>query len=152
MGQYFSASVSFETPLDPQDKYIFGNMRPCPPPFALDSEQVIRIFSAGGFPHGTATISHGMSMTDMCGFLTTVFSGDRRDLSATILFYIPVFREFCLWWGCVDAGKNTATYNLKRERSLFIFLGGEVRSLLMDIVIVYYWKTLTLFTFDLVST
>jgi hypothetical protein len=111
--------------------------------------KVVLISGAGGFPHGTATISHGISITDMCGFLTTVFSGDRRDLSATILFYIPIFREFCLWWGCVDAGKSTATHNLKRGRSLLIFLGGEVRFLFTDYVLL---KTLFLPFFHLVAT
>jgi 2-acylglycerol O-acyltransferase 2 len=35
-----------------------------------------------------------------------------------------------LWCGCVDAGAKTAHYNLKKGRSILIFVGGEKEQLM----------------------
>ena len=40
-----------------------------------------------------------------------------------ILFQI--YFQMIMFWGCVDASASTAKYNLKRGRSLLIFIGGE---------------------------
>ncbi len=37
-----------------------------------------------------------------------------------------------LWTGCVDAGAATANYNLKKDRSLLIFIGGEKEQLMSE--------------------
>ena len=105
--RYFSGSITVEEPLDPQKQYIF-----C------------------AFPHGCCTVNHGLTMTDACGMLSQVYPGNRRDLAASVLFFIPVIREILLLWGNVDAGGATAHYNLKKSRSLMIFVGGEKEQLL----------------------
>jgi 2-acylglycerol O-acyltransferase 2 len=104
---YFDGGISVETPLDSQQQYIFCS-----------------------FPHGTCTASHLLTMTNGCGMLDKVHGGDRRDLCATVLFFVPVFREMLLWLGCVDAGTRTAHHNLKCGRSILIFVGGEKEQLM----------------------
>lgn len=104
---YFPGSISIEEELDAKKQYIF-----C------------------AFPHGCCTVNHGLTMTDACGMLSHIYTGDRRDLAASILFFIPIIREILLLWGNVDAGGSTAHYNLKRGRSLMIFVGGEKEQLL----------------------
>ena len=82
------------------------------------------------FPHGANTIHHFLTMTDCCGMLSTVYQGPRRDLCASILFFIPIVRELLLFLGCVDASSMTAHFNLKKRRSLLIFIGGEKEQLM----------------------
>ena len=100
-------AVHAETPLDHDKQYIFA-----------------------AFPHGAISANHIMTMTDCCGFLSDVHGGDRRDLAASILFYLPIAREILLWLGNVDAGKSTAKHQLQRGRSLLVFVGGEKEQLM----------------------
>ena len=102
-------SVEAEEPLDQDKQYIIG----C-------------------FPHGANSVQHLLTMTDCCGALSKVHTGPRRDLAASILFYIPLIREFCLLLGNVDASGATAQYNLKKRRSLLIFIGGEKEQLMTE--------------------
>ena len=104
---YFPGSIAVEELLDAQKQYLF-----C------------------AFPHGCCTVNHGLTMTDACGMLSQIYPGKRRDLAATVLFFIPIIREILLLWGNVDAGGATAHYNLRRGRSLMIFIGGEKEQLL----------------------
>ena len=106
---YFNAAITLEEPLDHSKQYIFC----C-------------------FPHGTSTVSHILTMTDCCGMLTKHYKGERRDLCATILFYIPIFKDILLWLGNVDANSKTAQYNLSKGRSLYIYIGGEKEQLLTE--------------------
>jgi 1-acyl-sn-glycerol-3-phosphate acyltransferase len=64
-------------------------------------------------------------MTDSCGFLSKICPVDRRDLAASIVFRIPIYRELCLWWGMVDASRAVAEKQLREKRSLLILVGGE---------------------------
>jgi hypothetical protein len=75
VSRYLSASVTVETPFSPDGQYIMG----C-------------------FPHGACSVQHVLTMTDTCGFLTRTMTVDRRDLAATVLFFIPVLREMLLWY------------------------------------------------------
>ena len=103
----------------------------------LDSEQQC-IFAC--FPHGANSVQHMLTMTDVCGMISKQYpykakkdggAGEgRRDLAASILFYIPIVREILLWLGNVDASKSTCEYLLKKGRSLLIFVGGEKEQLL----------------------
>jgi hypothetical protein len=38
--------------------------------------------------------------------------------------------QILLFLGCVDASSSTAKYNLKKGRSLFIYIGGEKEQLM----------------------
>lgn len=82
------------------------------------------------FPHGAMTVQHLLTMTDSHGMLSSLHLGDRRDLAASVLFLIPFVREILLLLGNVDAGAKTAVFNLKKNRSLLIFVGGEKEQLL----------------------
>lgn len=105
--KYFNAKVTTEVPLDHDQQYIFGM-----------------------FPHGACTVSHFLVMTDACRMLTSIHKGDRRDLAASILFYIPFVRDLLLFLGCVDASKETAKYNIRKKRSILIYVGGEKEQLM----------------------
>ena len=105
---YFNATVTCETGELPSEKqYIFAS-----------------------FPHGTCTIHHALTATDCCGMLSKVYRGSRRDLAATVLFYIPFVREVIMLTGNVDASASTAHYNLRKGHSLLIFIGGEKEQLM----------------------
>ena len=84
-------------------------------------------------PHGVATLNHVLYFTDACGFLS---SGplssllDRRDLAAAVLFRIPLFRDFLLALGCVDASAATCHRLLQGGLSLQLYLGGEREQLM----------------------
>eukprot|EP01034_Spumella_vulgaris_P028604 gene28604-35489_t len=71
-------------------------------------------------------------MTDCCGMLSKHYTGVRRDLAASVLHVIPFLKELLLYTGCVDAGAKTAAYNLKKGRSLLIFIGGEKEQLMSE--------------------
>lgn len=82
----------------------------------------------GVFPHGLN--ADFRIMAD--GLLSEVLpqSASRvRTLSATILFWIPIVREFALWTGCVDASKPVAKRCLRHGLSLYIFPGGQQEQL-----------------------
>jgi len=104
---YFPAKIHVAKPLDHDKNYIFA-----------------------AFPHGACTAQHLITMTNGCRMLDEVHRGERRDLAASVLFLIPVVRELLLWLGNVDAGASTAHYNLKKQRSLLIFVGGEAEQLM----------------------
>ena len=57
-----------------------------------------------------------LTMTDGCGMLSSIHKGDRRDLCASILFMIPIFREVS--W----------IVNIMVMAELFLFLIRQVYS------------------------
>ena len=101
------AAVNLETPLNHDQQYIFCN-----------------------FPHGPISVNHVLTMTDSVGFLSKHYRGERKDLVASILMVIPIVKEILLFLGCVDAGASTAHHNMKKGRSILIFIGGEKEQLL----------------------
>lgn len=104
---YFDGKVTVEEPLNDKQLYIFCS-----------------------FPHGAYSLNHGLTMTNCCGMLSEIYRGERRDLAASIVFKIPIYREFLLALGCVDASSKTAHFNLNKGRSLLILVGGEKEQLL----------------------
>lgn len=75
------------------------------------------------FPHGT----YAEYRILMEGVLSDVFPNiceKCRVLAATVLFRIPVVREFALWTGCVDARRSVAQSLLDRGRSVLVLPGG----------------------------
>ncbi len=99
---YLKGKVVCTTPLDANTQYIFG-----------------------AHPHGISTWSHFLTMTDGCRFLSDQYPRPRRDLGATVLFFLPFFKDMLLWLGCVDAGATTAHAILARGYSSLIYVGGE---------------------------
>jgi hypothetical protein len=105
--KYFSSTITVETKLDHNQQYIFCS-----------------------FPHGQCSLNHFLTMTNGCDMLSKVYKGERRDLAASVLFMLPGIRELCILLGCVDAGRKTAIYNIKKKTSLLIFIGGEKEQLM----------------------
>lgn len=103
------SSVNIEDPLDHKKNYIFCS-----------------------FPHGSASANHILTMTDSREFLSKIHPGPRRDLCASVLFLIPFFKELLLLLGCIDASSKTARHNLKKNRSILIFVGGEKEQLMTE--------------------
>ena len=65
-------------------------------------------------PHGIMSYNHALCMTNIAGYLDRFpqFSCDnRRDLGASVIFFMPFFRDVLLWTGCIDAGKATFIVN-----------------------------------------
>lgn len=101
--------------------------------FGVDAEMRLddkKQYIFGSFPHGATTTQHLLTMTDSCGFFEKVYAGPKRDLAATVLFLLPGLRELISLLGNVDASSKTAHHNLKKGRSLQIFVGGEKEQLM----------------------
>lgn len=105
--KYFNSTINIEEKLDNNQQYIFCQ-----------------------FPHGALSSGHLLTFTNGAGFYDNVYNGEKRDLAATGLFFIPLLRDLCILLGCVDASKKTAVYNLKKGRSILIFVGGEKEQLM----------------------
>ena len=84
-------------------------------------------------PHGVVSWNHGLFFTDACGFLSSGPLSSlqpRRDLAAAVLFRIPLFRDFLLALGCVDASAATCHRVLRGGLSMQLYVGGEREQLL----------------------
>lgn len=68
--RYFSSTIELEEPLDPKQLYIF-----CV------------------FPHGAVSANHVVTMTNCNEMLTKHYPSERRDLAATVLFFIPFVKD-----------------------------------------------------------
>ena len=85
----------------------------------------------GSHPHGVMSAHHIGSM--MCravsvpgkAFADLSPMDTRRDLGASVLFRIPLLRDWALRGGAVDAGRTTAARTLKAGYSCGILVGGE---------------------------
>eukprot|EP00238_Polyblepharides_amylifera_P015811 CAMPEP_0196582012 /NCGR_PEP_ID=MMETSP1081-20130531/37023_1 /TAXON_ID=36882 /ORGANISM="Pyramimonas amylifera, Strain CCMP720" /LENGTH=312 /DNA_ID=CAMNT_0041902465 /DNA_START=57 /DNA_END=995 /DNA_ORIENTATION=+ len=87
----------------------------------------------GAFPHGAVSFHHGMMMSDGAGFISAfphLSCHRRRDLAANVCFKIPGWREFLLYFGCIDAAKETAKGVLRKGWSLYVLPGGELEQML----------------------
>jgi len=107
--------------------YLFGSVK-----LTIEDPQKLRSVKQGILavaPHGIVSFNHGLYFTDCCGFLTETWLVDRRDLGASVLFFIPFWRDVMLWLGLVDASKKTASAVLKSGRSLFVYPGGEAEQM-----------------------
>lgn len=77
-------------------------------------------------PHGVASDYRIL----MDGMLYAALPGRQvLTLSASVLFYIPLVRELCLWTRCIDASRNVAARALKRGHSLMVIPGGEMEQI-----------------------
>jgi len=85
-------------------------------------------------PHGVFVHHGGMFQTDCCGYITKIYPNapPRRTLGANILFKIPFFRDYILWFGTIDAGPRNANNALAQGMTLHIVTGGEHEQLLSN--------------------
>jgi 1-acyl-sn-glycerol-3-phosphate acyltransferase len=80
------------------------------------------------FPHG----SNADFRVLMDGMLDSVLPGSAertKTLAASVLFRIPLVREFALWTGCVDARRSVAESLLRRGRSIMVMPGGQAEQI-----------------------
>ena len=56
--------------------------------------------------------------------------GQMYGAVASVLFYLPVVREFFLWSGFIDAGRKSLERVLKAGGSVHLLVGGEAESLM----------------------
>jgi 1-acyl-sn-glycerol-3-phosphate acyltransferase len=75
-----------------------------------------------------------MFQTDCAGFLTKIYANapPRRTLAANILFKIPLFRDYVLWFCTIDASPRTANSALAQGMTLQVVTGGEHEQLLAN--------------------
>ena len=80
------------------------------------------------FPHAVWADYH----VPMEGLWSQVFPNiyrNIRTLVASVLFRLPIVREWSLWTGGIDASRNVAEQALDRGRSILVRPGGEAEQL-----------------------
>ena len=80
------------------------------------------------FPHAVWADYHA----PMAGMWHTVFPNIHRKirfLIASVLFRVPIVREWSLWTGGIDASRSVAEAALDRGRSICVKPGGEAEQL-----------------------
>lgn len=109
-------------------RFLFGECR-----LVVDDPAKLRACKQGilaAAPHGVVSFNHVLFITDAAGWLTdNVWPVDRRELGASAIFRIPLYRDLLLWLGCVDASLHVARRVLKSGRSLFVYPGGEAEQM-----------------------
>lgn len=98
----------------------------------LDSEQqyIFGIHPHGILPFGTmsaiADYEHDNSFDSL-------FPGIRyRILTASFCFYIPIYRDFFLGFGAIDAARFSAMHTFNKGYSLVLYPGGATEALYSD--------------------
>ena len=80
------------------------------------------------FPHGTQS-DYRILLDGMLPQVLPNVAEKCRVLAATVLFRIPIVREFALWTGCVDARRSVAESLLGRGRTMMVLPGGEAEQI-----------------------
>ncbi|RLN86879.1 hypothetical protein BBJ28_00002141 [Nothophytophthora sp. Chile5] len=103
------ATIEYEEPIDASKQHLFCS-----------------------HPHGLLSAHHGilMSGSSVPAFSEAVPYPTRRHLAATVCFRIPLYREYVLWSGCVDARRSIADKMLRSGKSLVILVGGITEQML----------------------
>jgi 2-acylglycerol O-acyltransferase 2 len=83
-------------------------------------------------PHGSMSEFRIMLDGQLLKLLPGLQSKQVCWLSASVLFRLPIAREFCLWTGCVDAGRKTAEKMLEAGHSVGVIPGGEHEQLITE--------------------
>lgn len=83
-------------------------------------------------PHGLMSMHHGACLLGTLEpTLESVIQGKyRRHLGASVVFWIPIYRDILLWTGVVSANKVVAKKMLEEEKALFILVGGIAEQML----------------------
>lgn len=82
-------------------------------------------------PHGCAT-DYRITMDGLLDTVVPNMSPNIRTLSASILFRLPVVREFSLWTNCVDARRSVAEGLFDANMSILVIPGGMDEQLLTE--------------------
>ena len=110
----FSLKIEKTVNLDPQKQYILGNHPHAILPFgsmvALNATTPEKSSAFQGFDQLFPSLSF-------------------RTLAATFCFYIPGYRELCLYAGVVDAARYSARRVLNCGKSLMLVPGGATEAL-----------------------
>jgi 2-acylglycerol O-acyltransferase 2 len=80
------------------------------------------------FPHGSNS-DYRILMDGMLYDTLPKIGPNIRTLAASVLFRIPLVREFALWTGCIDASRSVAERALKRGRSVLVLPGGQAEQI-----------------------
>eukprot|EP00939_MAST-03C_sp_MAST-3C-sp1_P000378 g378.t1 len=109
----FSLKIEKTVELDAKRQYIFGNH-----PHAI-------------LPFGSM-VALNVASAPKSNFFSfdSLFPGLHfRTLAATFCFYIPLYRELCLYAGIVDAARYSARRVLRSGKSLMLIPGGATEAL-----------------------
>jgi 1-acyl-sn-glycerol-3-phosphate acyltransferase len=80
------------------------------------------------FPHGS-NVDYRLLMEGMLYETLPHLAPNIRTLAATIIFRLPIVREFALWTGCIDASRAVASKALHAGRSILVLPGGEAEQI-----------------------
>ncbi|TYZ62627.1 hypothetical protein PybrP1_002387 [[Pythium] brassicae (nom. inval.)] len=105
----YEMTLEYEEPVDPSKRYIF-----CSHPHGLLSAHHAVLMQGSSTPS-----FHELSPMDT-----------RHHLGASVIFRIPIFREYLLWLGCVNADRRIAEKVLRSGKSLVILVGGIMEQML----------------------
>lgn len=89
----------------------------------------------GSHPHGVMSFHHALFYMHVEGaepLIEAIPLSQRRALAARSLFGIPIFRDFVLMAGAVDASAPVASKCLSKGFSLTVLPGGEQEQLLAE--------------------
>ncbi|TMW60748.1 hypothetical protein Poli38472_000790 [Pythium oligandrum] len=108
----FPMTMECEEEIDPAKQYLFAS-----------------------HPHGILSAHHGVMMTggSKPSFHDISPMDTRNHLGASVIFRIPIYREYLLWIGCVDASRATAERVLKKGKSLVILVGGIAEQMVSQV-------------------
>ena len=104
---YFSLRLVKTVDLDPHCQYVFG------------------IHPHSILPFG-AIIGLGINLESLFPAVSY------RVLAATFVFYVPIYRDICLWGGIVDAARYSALRVLRSGKSVALVPGGATEALHTD--------------------
>ena len=71
-------------------------------------------------PHGPTAFSR---IHFLCGF-RDLLKRPSRMIGASVLFYLPIVREITLWFGALDADKETVEMLLREGVNVELYPGG----------------------------
>jgi 1-acyl-sn-glycerol-3-phosphate acyltransferase len=80
------------------------------------------------FPHGS-NVDYRLLMEGMLYETLPHLAPNIRTLAATVIFRLPLVREFALWTGCIDASRAVASKALRAGRSILVLPGGEAEQI-----------------------
>ncbi|RLN82516.1 hypothetical protein BBJ28_00016366 [Nothophytophthora sp. Chile5] len=122
------ATIEYEEPIDASKQHIF-----CSHPHGLLSAHHGMLMSGSSVPGCLSTCLtcyFMMRLPIWTAFSEAIPYPTRRHLAATVCFRIPLYREYVLWSGCVDARRSIAEKMLRSGKSLVILVGGIAEQML----------------------